>query len=62
MPKKKTNKSVAKRFEITKNGKVMRRRMSAQHLTQGKSDQSLRAAGRKVQSTKAQAKKIKLMI
>lgn len=62
MPKKKTNKSVAKRMEVTKTGKVMRRSMSAQHLTQGKSKRSLRSAGRKVQTTKAQAKKIKLMV
>ncbi|MFA6423416.1 MAG: bL35 family ribosomal protein [Patescibacteria group bacterium] len=62
MPKHKTNKSYAKRFEVTKNGKLMRYNQSDQHLTQGKSNQSLQKAGKKTTATKAQAKKIIKMI
>lgn len=32
MPKLKTNKSVKKRFKVTKNGKVMRKRAGKSHL------------------------------
>ena len=36
MPKFKTRKSVAKRFTVTKNGKVMRRCAKTRHLATGK--------------------------
>lgn len=37
MPKLKTKKSVAKRFKITKKGKVRRNKAYSQHLLSGKS-------------------------
>lgn len=37
MPKIKTNKSAAKRFKITKNGKVKRHQAFGRHLLTGKS-------------------------
>ena len=36
MPKLKTNKSAAKRFRVTKNGKVKRHRAGKRHLLSGK--------------------------
>lgn len=42
MPKVKTNKSAAKRFKITKNGKVKRHQAFARHLKAGKSSQRKR--------------------
>lgn len=36
MPKIKTRKGASKRFRITKNGKVMRRRQNARHLQTNK--------------------------
>jgi large subunit ribosomal protein L35 len=36
MPKLKTNRSVAKRFKVTKSGKVRRFRANASHLLSGK--------------------------
>jgi large subunit ribosomal protein L35 len=44
MPKLKTNKTAAKRIAtITGSGKAMRLRMSAQHLSPGKSKRSLKS-------------------
>jgi large subunit ribosomal protein L35 len=37
MPKMKTNKSVASRVRVTKNGKILRRRTGCRHLMTGKS-------------------------
>lgn len=37
MPKLKTNKGVAKRFKISKRGKVMRHKAGKRHLATGKS-------------------------
>jgi large subunit ribosomal protein L35 len=37
MPKLKTNKSVSKRFRVTRNGKVLRRRAGHRHLMTGHS-------------------------
>lgn len=42
MPKLKTNKGVAKRMRVTKNGKVMRRRQGMRHLLSHKSSKKRR--------------------
>lgn len=49
MPKAKTRKSAAKRFKITKKGKVLRRHSKMRHLLECKSSKkrrSLRSVGR----------------
>jgi len=46
MPKQKTHKASLKRFRLTKNGKVVRRRAGKSHLMSGK-------AGKKVRQTRA---------
>lgn len=61
--KQKTVKSAKKRVvKITKNGKVLRNTLSAQHLTSGKSKRVLRASDKKEKVKKADIKKIKRMI
>jgi large subunit ribosomal protein L35 len=42
----KTRKSVAKRFKITANGKVLRSRAGRRHLLQGKSPKRRRSLGK----------------
>lgn len=42
MPKFKTRKSVARRFRVTKTGKVLRRQAFRRHLKAGKSKKRLR--------------------
>ncbi len=59
MPKQKTRKSVIKRFRVTKNGKVMRRRSFARHLNEKKSSSRKRALKKTVVTKKTYAKKIK---
>ncbi len=46
MPKMKTHKGAAKRFRITRNGKVMRMKSSRGHNKQKKHKRTLRAQGR----------------
>lgn len=42
MPKQKTNKSIAKRIKITRNGKVKRGRPGRRHLQSGKTPKTRR--------------------
>lgn len=42
MPKQKTRKSIAKRFKVTKTGKVLRRGSHGRHLKASKSKKRLR--------------------
>lgn len=61
--KPKTVKSARKRvIKITKNGKIMRRTPSAQHLTSGKSKRVLRASNKKQTISKKDEKKIRKLI
>jgi len=61
--KQKTIKSARKRIiKITKRGKLLRRRLSAQHLAVGKSKRTLRSAGKKSTVSSADRKKIKRLI
>jgi large subunit ribosomal protein L35 len=59
MPKQKTKKSLAKRFKITKNGKVMRRHNFTRHLRVKKSKAKRRSQKRPVVMTGYYAKKIR---
>jgi ribosomal protein L35 len=59
----KTNKSAKKRIvKITKTGKVISRRLSAQHLVAGKSKRTRRATGKKFVLKKADSKNIKKLV
>lgn len=60
--KQKTVKTATKRFRFTKTGKILRRTISAQHLTAGKSKRTLRK-NTKMQSVSISDKKnIKQMV
>ena len=59
----KTSKSAKKRIvKITKKGKIIRRKLSAQHLVAGKSKRTLSNSRRKANVSRADAKKIKRMV
>jgi len=61
--KHKTVKSAKKRIvNVTKSGKIMRRNLSAQHLTKGKSKRTLRGSNKKSAISSADRKKIKRLI
>lgn len=59
----KTSKSAKKRIvKITKRGKILSRRLSAQHLVAGKSKRTKRATGKKFVIKKADAKNLKKLV
>lgn len=59
----KTVKSASKRIvKITKTGKILHRKLSAQHLSAGKSKRVRSNADKTVAFNKADAKKIKKMV
>jgi large subunit ribosomal protein L35 len=60
--KMKTRKSAAKRFKITKNGKVLRRGHGMRHLRSNKSKKQLRHLKQVKKVKGAFAKKIKQMV
>lgn len=61
--KQKTVKSAKKRIvKITKNGKIIRRTISGQHRTTGKSKRVLRASNKKTSVSKADKNKFKKLI
>lgn len=60
--KQKTIKTVSKRVTKTGSGRLRRRRLSAQHLAEGKSKRALRKRGQFRDISSADAKKIKRMI
>jgi large subunit ribosomal protein L35 len=59
MPKVKTNKSISKRFRITKNGKVLRGQNFHRHLSVRKSSKHKRALSGTVLTKETFAKKIR---
>lgn len=60
MPKIKTRKSASKRLvKITGGGKLIRRKMLAQHLVRRKSRRTTKASGRDQEFKKTQGNKIK---
>jgi len=60
--KQKTVKAAAKRIKITGKGKMMRRKMSAQHLSMGKSKRVRRSSNKLIQVSSADAKKLRKLI
>ncbi len=60
--KQKTKKSVARRFKVTKNGKVLRKQSFRGHLNAKKSSKRKRRLKGKVQTDAAHAKKIRKVL
>ncbi len=62
MPKHKTRKSAAKRFKVTKSGKVLHRSQQLRHLRSEKSKSRIRRLKQLKQVTGTFEKKIKKML
>jgi len=62
MPKLKTNRSAAKRFKVTKSGKVMRRLAFHSHILTKKSPKRRRRLRSEVELKSADRKRIKRML
>ncbi len=60
--KQKTVKSAAKRIKITKNGKIIQRRRTTQHLALKKSKRARRLSGKFVTMDKTNVRKIRRMV
>ena len=58
----KTKQAIAKRFKITKNGKMLRRMTGQDHLRAKKSSKRRRAGRKWVPVSKSEAKKIKALL
>lgn len=58
----KTYKAASKRVLVTGSGKLRRRRLSAQHLTAGKSKRTLQKSGRKENFSPADTRRIKKLV
>lgn len=62
MPKIKNSKSVRDRFKISKNGKIMRRKIGQRHLKSNKRRTNLRRGKEPIQVTGALEKKLKKLL
>ncbi len=62
MTKLKTRKSIAKRFKITKTGKILRRLAGQDHYRAKKTGKKVRAGRKWVRVSKPEAKKIKRLL
>ena len=60
--KHKTNKSAAKRFKITKSGKIIRKKAGLKHLLEHKSSKSKRLKGKAVELAAVDAPRIRLLL
>ena len=62
MPKLKTNKSVKKRFKITKSGKVKRNKQARRHLLTDKPTSRKRKLRKQVLAEKSEARRVKKLL
>ncbi len=62
MPKMKTDTGATKRFKVTANGKIRRRKSYRAHLLEKKSSTRTRRLGRDAEVTGGQAKTIRRML
>lgn len=62
MPKLKTKKALAKRFKITKSGKIMRHKSCRGHLLTNKSRKKVRNLGNSCQVAKCDEGKIRKLL
>ena len=59
MPKNKTRKALAKRFRVTRKGKVVHNKAGKSHLQSGKSADRRRGLRQKTTLSKGEARKVK---
>ena len=62
MPKQKTNKSAAKRFKVTKNGKIRRFKAGRRHLMSGKSGSKKRHLRQRPMVAKGDEEMVKALL
>lgn len=62
MPKKKTHKGAAKRFKITKTGKILHKKMGASHILEKKSAKRKRKLRKEDALSVTEAKSIKRLV
>ena len=62
MPKMKTHQGAAGRFEVRKNGKVMRRRAGHNHMLEKKSRKQKRRLNTETDLTRSDEKKLKRLL
>ncbi len=62
MPKKKTHKGTAKRFKVTKTGKILHKKMGSSHLMEKKSAKRKRHLKKANTLSKVEQKRIKRLI
>lgn len=62
MPKKKTHKGAAKRFKVTKSGKILHKRMGASHLLEKKSARRKRRLRKEAELSSVERKAIKRLL
>ncbi|MCX5726035.1 MAG: 50S ribosomal protein L35 [Candidatus Saganbacteria bacterium] len=59
MPKQKTRKAAAKRFKVTKSGKILRWKTKRRHLLECKSSKKMRAFRRPVEISPTDRRRVK---
>jgi large subunit ribosomal protein L35 len=62
MPKQKTHRGAAKRFRVTRTGKIMRRKANRSHLLEKKTSRRTRRLGRAAQVAGANQRDIKRLL
>ena len=62
MPKMKTHSGAKKRFRVTGSGKIMREQANRRHLLEGKPSTRTRRLALDVDTSKADAKKVKRLL
>jgi large subunit ribosomal protein L35 len=62
MPKMKTNRGAAKRFRITANGKIMRRKANMNHILEKKASSRTRRLNRPGQVAPADAREVRRLL
>ncbi len=62
MPKQKTKRSAAKRFEVTGSGKLMRRRSGKRHILEKKCKVRKKNLGKRVAVSDADVPRVKTML
>ncbi len=62
MPKIRTNRAAAKRFKITKNGKILRMKSGARHLKTAKSPKRIRNLRQATLLSDSEKKRIKQLL
>ncbi|MGQ0617057.1 MAG: 50S ribosomal protein L35 [Acidimicrobiia bacterium] len=62
MPKMKTHKGAAKRFQTTGSGKIVRRRAFRNHILEKKSSKRLRRLGREAEVTGGDRDRVKRLL